>query len=169
MSIQYKTHLDAGSWMRVVYEGLVTQSGTMMDGHTFRAVQNIRMVMQIDNRDIQCEILRTESQKFVDNSALLSPTLPLYLNQYLSSFGSCRERVRGLWLEEDEGLVCLKAYELPEMLRGSDVKWSPHLYFLMVYEGGKRLDGIAINQDRPDDRENDVGFVFVQRVGSLLL
>ena len=143
----------------VVYEGVVTQAGTMADGHVFLAKQDMRIEMRWLGRDVECEIVRTEVRKSVDGQSRASSRLPPYLNEYLSSFGSCRETVRGVLCE---GLVCLEATAPPQPLVHSDVRWSPHSYYLIVRSGG--LEGVAINRDVNDDRVNHVGRVRVWRV-----
>lgn len=143
----------------VVYEGAATQAGTMADGHVFLAKQGVRIEMRLLGREIECEIVRTEVRKSVDGLSRASPRLPEYLNTYLSSFGSCKETVRGVLCE---GLVCLEATAPPQTLVCSDVLWSPHSYYLIVRDGG--LEGVAINRDAADDRVNHVGRVRVWRV-----
>jgi hypothetical protein len=142
----------------VVYEGVVTQSGTMDDGHTYSAEQTIRLEIH-PGQAVQGQIIRTENKKFVDGSALLSTGLPLYLNRYLMYYGACRECVRGFVVE---GLMCLETIGSPERLKPSDAHWSPHSYYLVIDHD--TLSGIAINRDDPADRTNDVGHVFARKV-----
>jgi len=139
----------------IVFEGTVTQSGTMKDGHRFKAVQRIRLTIHPakDSR-IQCEIERTEEEKYVDRHSHPAPTLPPYLNEYLSSFGACREKVRGVWCA---GIMCLEPVGRPEIVWTSSVLWSPHSYFLVVNDGC--ASGVAIDRDRLDDRVEDYGRV----------
>jgi hypothetical protein len=137
-----------------VYEGVVTQAGTMMDGHVFLAKQAIRMAVRPVDGGVECEIVRTEVRKSVDGLSRASPRLPPYLNAYLSSFGSCKETVRGVLCE---GLMCLEAIAPPQPLVRSDVLWSPHSYYLIL--AGDGLKGVAINRDVDDDRVNHVGRV----------
>ena len=142
------------------YEGVVTQAGTMIDGHVFQAKQAVRMVVRPVDKGVECEIVRTEVRKSVDGHSRASPRLPQYLNAYLSSFGSCKEAVRGVLCE---GLMCLEATAPPQTLVYSDVLWSPHSYYLIITDGW--LEGVAINRDVDDDRVSHVGRVRMWRVG----
>jgi hypothetical protein len=147
----------------IVFQGTVTQSGTMKDGHRFKAVQKIRMLIHPakDSR-IECEITRTEWEKSVDRHSSPSPGLPAYLNEYLSTFGACRERVRGVWCA---GLMCLEAAAMPVVTDSSAVQWSPHSYLLIINDG--RASGVAINREAPDDRANDFGRVCMESISGL--
>ena len=146
-----------------VYEGVVTQSGTLFDGHTYRAKQHLRMEVHRTQSVVKCDIIRAESRKYVDRFTKASPSLPRYLNEYLSAFGSCLEQVRGVWCW-DEQLVCLETSAPPKMLAPSPVQWSPHSYYLIIQDEGARLTGVAINRDNPTDRENEIGRVRLRRV-----
>ena len=145
----------------IIFQGTVTQSGTMKDGHRYRAVQQMRMVVHPakDSR-IECEITRTEQDKLADHHSRPSPALPAYLNEYLSAFGACRERVRGVWCA---GLMCLEAAGMPVVTKASAVQWSPHSYLLIINDGC--VSGVAINREAAlDDRTNDYGRVCLRRV-----
>ena len=150
------------------FQGTVTQSGVMNDGHSFRAEQDIELnfVLGIndevmldsvfpDEQPVKCIIVRTERKKFVDESHWLSPELPLYLQCYLSSFGSCREETAGVWVQS-EGLIMLKGRKDPVVLGLSDVTWSRHCYILSMEADGALL-GVVINPDSPSDRVENQG------------
>jgi hypothetical protein len=141
------------------FQGTVTQSGVMGDGHRFRAVQAIDLELSCPDdaeQAVECTIRRTERAKTVDETSLPSPELPLYLQQYLSSFGSCLEKATGRWYRP-EGLIMLTESERPAVLTPSDVLWSRHTYMLLLEADGVVLSGFAINMDDLADRTEDQG------------
>jgi hypothetical protein len=146
----------------IIYSGTATQSGTMEDGHRYYAVQRIRMEICAADAggEVDCTITRTEAQKGVDGHCRPSPALPAYLNAYLSSYGACSERARGVWRGD---LLCLRTEGLPVATRRSAVQWSAHSYFLVAGDDG-RADGVAINREVLADRVDDLGRVRMRRV-----
>ena len=150
----------------IIYSGTATQSGTMKDGHRYCAVQRIRMEICAadEGGEVHCTITRTEAQKGVDGHCRPSSALPAYLNAYLSSYGACSERARGVWRGD---LLCLRTEGLPVATRRSAVQWSAHSYFLVAGDDG-RADGVAINRLMASwqlaDRVDDVGRVRMRRV-----
>ena len=140
------------------FEGIVTQSGTMRDGNTYKAIQDctINVLQNIPPNHISCEIVRKERKKYVNDTSLLSPQLPVNLQQYLSSFGSSREYACGV-LHNKELLVldgCKPHSTVP-----SDVQWSPHKYYLQHV--GPLLLGLAVNQDPTHDRIHGLGWLML--------
>ena len=163
-SIGYKHTIQNTHTMEIggVFEGMVTQSGTMSDKHTFRAVQHCRL--EIKGRcghRVDCEITRTEKQKFVDGQAEPSKNMPFYLRQYLKTLGQCRERACGVFYADGGGFLLLDGAE-PECTILSEVTWSPHRYNFVLKDD--QLVGVAVNMSFDDDRENDLGLISLKNV-----